>query len=128
MSKAQNNQETVNQFDLIANADKSQGVELSTEYFQFEKLGEYVFKFHGMTTAKMQSKVVDVVMIETKEGKHYLNANAVLVNSCSRIKDAPCMIKVIYKGKEQSEKGEYASLDVIHFPSKLNAANANGKV
>jgi hypothetical protein len=106
-------------FEILEKADSAKMTELTSEYFNFEKPGTYNFVFEGMSTANIDGKTVDVVLLRDKEGKQLINGNAVLVNSLRKVTILPTFVRVQYIGDEKSAKGSYKNLSVRVLPNAV---------
>ena len=114
------------QFAIFENIDSDELVNLTAEYFNFKTFGEYHFYFDGISTAKMEDKVIDVVMLRDKQNVSWINGNAVLVNSCRKITTIPCYLRIKYTEDVKAPGGgKYKKMDISHFP--IPEKNGNGK-
>lgn len=99
-------------FEILEKADSVKMKNLAVDYFNFEKPGIFNFVFEGMDKAEMENREIDVVMLRDKEGKLFINGNAVLVNSLKKVQQLPALVRVEYKGDVKSAKGTYKDLAV----------------
>lgn len=106
-------------FAILEKADASKMTELTSEYFNFEKPGTYNFVFEGMSTANIDGKTIDVVLLRDKEGKQLINGSAVLVNSLRKVTIMPTFVRVEYLGDEKAAKGSYKNLSVRVLPNAV---------
>lgn len=115
-------------FKIMAGAKIENLEELTSEYFNFEKVGVYDFILTGFTVARIEGKEVECVTMENEKGESLINGNAVLVNSAKKVSTMPCFLKVNYVGDVKTKAGSYKNLKVYTFPLSQEAkqkANEN---
>jgi hypothetical protein len=102
-------------FNMLENTDVRLMQDQTREYFNFDnaKAGDrFNFFWEGNTTTEMDNKQLEVAKLIDKEGKKYINGNAVLVRALKQSNKVPAMIAVVYNGTKKSNAGTYADLSV----------------
>lgn len=103
-------------FEILENADPAKMVDLSQEYFKFEKPGTFFFVVEGIVEAEMQDKKIEVVKLRDKDGAAFINGDKVLVSSCKRLEQLPAGVRITYEGDVKNAKGTYKAITVKAFP------------
>lgn len=104
-------------FDIMM-SDKANLESLSSEYFKFDKKGEYGFIVEGFDTVTIQEKPVEIVKLRDREGKQLINGDKVLVSACKRLKQLPAFVKVTYKADIKNATGTYKDLEIQTFKTE----------
>lgn len=104
-------------FDIMM-SDTANLESLSSEYFKFEKKGEYGFIVEGFDTVSIQDKPVDIIKLRDREGRQLINGDKVLVSACKRLKQLPAFVKVTYKGDIKNATGTYKDLEIQTFKTE----------
>jgi hypothetical protein len=100
-------------FDFFEAADDKQFENLNGgDYLNWEELrpGKYVFIYTGNTSwvdnsPQGQGKTVNAVRLEDRDGKEWICAAKLLIDSLGKVQQLPCMVRIIYNGKKQSKSG-----------------------
>ena len=103
-------------FDILESADGSMMQDLSSEYFKFDKHGEYHFVVESIDTALIQEKQIEVVRMKDREGNNLMNGDKLFVNGCKRLEQLPAYVRVYYTGDVKNKVGSYKTLVVKTFP------------
>lgn len=105
---------TADAFKFFQDADDSAFETLGgATYLNWDefKPGKYVFIFTGVTSWKgvdqrtQQEKVVPAVKLLNEAGEEFICAGKLIVDNCSAIRQIPCMIRVVYGGKQRAANG-----------------------
>lgn len=102
-------------FEKMKEKPTSELVEETGDYFQMKENQEYNFICHGITTATIDDKVINVVMLEDEDGKKFIHGAIVLVNAMMKKSIFPIPIRIVTGGKKKSSKGAYLDLRVFTF-------------
>ena len=97
-------------------------VQINAEYAELKPNSVYNVIFTGMTTFKnREGKDVDAVEFIGKEGIKYISGLSVLVNACRRVKQMPCLIRIVTKNEVPSKQGgKYIDMNVFVLPQTVN--------
>jgi hypothetical protein len=94
---------------------------LTQEYLQLKESTTYNMVFKNMTTFKGESGgEVPAVELVDEKGTTYINGNTVLVNSLSKVKQIPCLVRIVTGKKVKSGSGMYLDMDVFVLPKAAN--------
>lgn len=102
-------------FAKMKEKDTSELVEETGDYFPMKENEEYNFICHGIDTATIEDKVLNVVRLEDENGKKYIHGAVVLVNAMMKRTAFPCPIRIVTGNKKKSAKGQYLDLRVFTF-------------
>jgi hypothetical protein len=104
-------------FDKLEKADDTAFMEITSEYFTPEENKTYNFVATKISTANLDGKDVEVVELLDREGKRFINGNAVLVNSVKKLTTFPSLVRIITAGKKKSANGQYLDMQVKVVPN-----------
>lgn len=105
-------------FDLLESADEKQLVDLTSDYFTFEKKGEtHSFIVEGISEITIKNKAVKVAKVRNREGKSLLIGDKVFVSACERLQQLPAYVRVTYTGDKANANGEYKEFIIKSFAS-----------
>lgn len=92
---------------------------LTQEYLQLKENKTYNLVFTALSTFKGEKggEVPAVVLVDEK-GQSFINGNTVLVNSLSKVKQMPCLVRVVTGDlvKSGSGTGKYLDMEVYVLP------------
>jgi hypothetical protein len=95
---------------------------LTQEYLQLKENATYNLVFTEKTTFKGEKggEVPAVVLVDDK-GQSYINGNTVLVNSLSKVKQMPCLVRIVTGKliKSSSGTGKYLDMEVFALPKVM---------
>jgi len=104
----------------FSNVDESELVSITEDYLKFEEDTTYNMVF--VNTTKFtgdRGGEMDAVSLIDEEGKKWINAGTVLVNSLKKVTQLPCLIRIVTKGTIKSKNGQYLDMDVFVLPKTM---------
>lgn len=111
--------ESISDFSQV-DAGKLQG--LTQEYLQLKENQTYNMVFTSRSTFKGDKggEVPAVVLVDDK-GQSFINGNTVLVNSLSKVKQMPCLVRIVTGKliKSASGTGKYLDMEVFALPKVM---------
>jgi hypothetical protein len=108
--------------DLIndfSNVDVEQLQGMTQEYLQMKENTTYNMVFTGMTSFKGEKggDVESVVLVD-QNAKSFINGNTVLVGALRKVKQMPCLVRIVTHEyvKSSNGAGKYLDMDVYVLP------------
>lgn len=102
-------------FKRMADTPTENLSEETGDYFPMRENETYNFICHGLDTATIEDKVLQVVCLEDETGKKYIHGAVVLVNAMRKRTAFPCPIRIVTGSKKKTAKGSYLDLRVFTF-------------
>lgn len=100
--------------------EKLQG--LTQEYLQLKENTTYNLVFTQRTTFKGdKGGEVPAVVLVNEKGESFINGNTVLVNSLSKVKQMPCLVRIVTGKliKSASGAGKYLDMEIFALPKVM---------